>query len=146
MSGDLHDIVSQVWKTTLDSDIVPVAEQAVGQQSLAGIVQISGEWYGAVVLVGSVEMARLAAAVMFNTDVDHVDRDDMADAWGELSNIVAGLIKTELRGGNDISLPIVIQGVSYNLGVLGCNVLFSQTYRCGDALFSMALFERRPSI
>jgi chemotaxis protein CheX len=70
-------------------------------------VRISGSWGAEVRLGCSAELARAAAGVMFGLPSDEVTPADVADALGELTNILAGNLKSLLPGVNALGLPSV---------------------------------------
>ncbi len=84
-----------------------------GQKSVAdvsGIIGLSGDVSGSVVLSFPSEVACKAASAFAGTTITQ-DSPDFADAIGELANMVAGNAKTQFEGKNvSISLPSVIVG------------------------------------
>ncbi|OHB68443.1 MAG: chemotaxis protein CheX [Planctomycetes bacterium RBG_13_63_9] len=90
-------------KLALASDSYPTHE-------ISGIIGLSGKAVGTVVLSLSEALALKAASTMLMCEITAMD-DDVADAVGELTNMVAGAAKAtleqyELR----VSLPNVITG------------------------------------
>lgn len=75
--------------------------------ALTGRVEIGGSFEGAVELTCSLPAARGIAAAMFATTVDDLDEAAVADAVGELANIVGGGLKGLLASPTSLSLPKV---------------------------------------
>lgn len=77
---------------------------------VSGIVGLSGQAVGTVVLSLSENVALKAASTMLMTEATEVD-NDVVDAVGELANMVAGAAKAQLEQFHlSISLPNVITG------------------------------------
>ena len=78
--------------------------------TVSGVVGLSGRAVGTVVLSLSKNVALKAASTMLQTEATDID-DDVLDAVGELTNIVAGGAKAELEEYElAASLPSVITG------------------------------------
>ena len=91
--GDLH----------LKEDHVPLYE-------ISGTIGLSGKAVGTVVVSLSTEVALKAASAMLMIEATEVD-DDVIDAVGEITNMVAGAAKAELEEYEmSISLPNVVTG------------------------------------
>lgn len=77
---------------------------------ISGIIGLSGNAAGMVVISLSEAVALKAASAMLMTDITELN-DDVIDAVGELANMVAGAAKAELEELRiSISLPSVITG------------------------------------
>jgi chemotaxis protein CheX len=80
---------------------------------VSGVIGLSGEGKGMVVLNMSREVALGAAGKMLGETCTEVNAD-VTDAVGELTNIVAGAAKAKLENLNmSISLPTVVKGESH---------------------------------
>ena len=113
--------------TSLSNTFSMMAEVDVqrGQMSLksepslihevSGIIGLSGRAAGAVILSISENLAYKAASRMLMTDVNEMN-DDVLDAIGELTNMVAGSAKAELEELQlNVSLPNVITGKPHDI-------------------------------
>ncbi len=77
---------------------------------VSGIIGVSGKAVGTIVLSMSHVVAQKAAGTMLMTDVNDTD-DDVLDAVGELTNMVAGGAKAKLEAFSlQMSLPNVLCG------------------------------------
>ncbi len=108
---------------------------------IGAIVHFSGEWNGAVVVSCDERFGRDAAAAMFGLEPDDVAGDDLADALGEVANMVAGNAKP-LVAASAISLPTVVRGCDVHVSVPGAEIRIGIKYVRDPGAFSVRLFER----
>ena len=90
--------------------------------TVTGIVNIDGAWRGAVLVRCPLALASLLTAAMFQGD-DEPDFEEVSDALGELTNMVAGNIKALLPQPSAISLPTVAFGSQYEISVKGTHTV-----------------------
>ena len=108
--NDLRVIAEQVWSSYLDVDgskpllPVPAAKVVV---DVTGSVSVTGAWRGHVLVGCSDGASRNAAAALLGIELDDVTDDDVADALGELANIIGGNVKSLLPEPCALSLPHV---------------------------------------
>lgn len=80
---------------------------------VSGIIGLSGEIAGMAVLSLSRSLALKAASTMLMSDAQEID-EEVIDAVGELTNIVAGAAKSDLGPYQlSIGLPSVITGLNH---------------------------------
>jgi len=83
---------------------------------ISGVIGLSGEAHGAVVISMRDITAFRVTKILTDLDYDHLDAD-VADAVGEIINIIAGNVKKnfedELR--IKISLPSIIKGKAHSI-------------------------------
>lgn len=87
-----------------------------GEWDISGIIGLTGEARGAVVISMKQELAIKLTAIL--TKVEHTALDDdVVDAVGEIVNIIAGNVKQELEGTYSltISLPAIIKGKEHSI-------------------------------
>ena len=107
---DVRAVTGDVWEACLASHGDPLdwgTGEPVGGPVARALVHIAGEWSGAITLEMSVATAEVAARVLL--DVDDVEAWEVADAVGELVNIVGGNLKSLLPTPSKLSLPRVSQ-------------------------------------
>jgi chemotaxis protein CheX len=75
-------------------------------------VSITGGWNGHVVFGCSAPASRTAAAVLLAMGEDELAEADVADAVGELANMIGGNIKSLLPSPSALTLPLVTLGGS----------------------------------
>jgi CheY-specific phosphatase CheX len=94
----IHDIAQNIFGSVLGFEVEmgDPFRASRGEPTLAGVVQISGKWEGAVALLVTLPLARRAAISMLGIDDGEVSSDDQRDAVGELGNIVGGNFKALL--------------------------------------------------
>ena len=114
---ELVSIAEMVWSSYLDPDGVrplvvdPAPGWGLGPTDVVATVAISGAWDGRVLLSFSPPAARRAAAALLAiAEVDDVGEGDVADAVGELANIIGGSVKSLMPQPTVLSLPAVRTG------------------------------------
>ena len=71
-------------------------------------VDVVGPWTGSVVLTtGRQTAADLTRALLGETAPELLEHEDVADAFGEIANVVGGNVKAALPGPSGLSLPDV---------------------------------------
>jgi chemotaxis protein CheX len=111
-SYDVEQIVAEVFGSFLggDESLPEPAAPAEGESAVAASVSITGGWSGHVVFGCSVAASRSAAAQLLMMGEDELAEADVADAVGELANMVGGNIKSLLPGPSALTLPLVSLG------------------------------------
>lgn len=111
--------------------------------SASATVHISGSWNGSVILSCSAALARRAAAAMFEVGVDDLDDEEVADALGELVNIIGGNLKCLLPEPSQLSLPTVSFGAAHVVTVPGAGLLEHVEMECHGERMHIAVWNRR---
>lgn len=110
-SMELGEIVEQVWESFLGGGIAAAPQEqndsGYGNQ-LAAWVAISGEWTGHLMVVTRQACAQQIAADMFEMDADEISTGEIADALGEIANMVGGSVKGMIGVAATLSLPQVL--------------------------------------
>lgn len=103
------EIVQQVWGSYAEIALEPVPREPAGPGGdvLTGTVRITGAWDGRVALACPVPVARAAAAAMLGVAEHGLTAADVADAVGELTNVIGGNVKSLLPAPSELSLPAV---------------------------------------
>ena len=131
---EVVEITREVWQSFLGIDLEPfLADEAdlpPTGASMSGVVGISGAWTGSVAVECALEHARAAAEAMFAADAESLAPEEVADAWGELTNMVGGNIKSLLPAPSKLSLPSVAEGLSYTVRVPGAVLVDEVTLVC----------------
>jgi len=90
-------------------------DDSVPRHEISGVIGLSGKAIGTVVLSLSEQVALKSASTMLMAEYTKLD-DDVIDAVGELTNMVAGAAKAELEQYDlSISLPNVITGKGHEI-------------------------------
>jgi chemotaxis protein CheX len=141
----LGQLVEYIWASILGVEPLPVSPpetSGTGNEYLTGCVQITGEWVGAVTLNCPEGLARMASSIMLEADQENITVDEVQDALGELTNIIAGNLKSLLPGSNHLSMPAVVDGRDYRLIVPGSRLVHQVFYECNGFPFLIALLEQ----
>lgn len=105
----VQGIADETWLALLGTEevLVPVAPEVPGD-ALSAWVGVTGPWSGTVVLTcGRTTAEELSRTLLRSPADEPVDRDDVADAMGELANVVGGNIKALLPAPSVLGLPAV---------------------------------------
>ncbi len=113
---DVQAVTEDVWLALVGDDEVLVPRpvppgspfDATGVWSAA--VTVTGGWHGVVTVELHEDVARRLTARMLALPESEVADGDVADAVGELVNMVGGNVKSMMPGPSDLSLPAVAAG------------------------------------
>ncbi|TNM44209.1 chemotaxis protein CheX [Nocardioides albidus] len=113
---DLLAVTEDVWLALVGDDD-PLLPRAVPPGSpfdaaaWSSVTTISGGWQGAVTVELDEALARRLTTQMLDLPADEAPSDsDVADAVGELVNMVGGNVKSLMPGPSVLSLPAVAAG------------------------------------
>ena len=141
---DVVQLVEDIWTGMLGLPVrlrtSPAEED--GGRNLSALVQLTGEWDGAVALNCPDGLARRVAQVMFDVPLEEISEADMHDAIGEVTNMTAGNVKAFVEGYCRLSLPTVTGGVNMSISMPGSRIIAVTAFDCGDEAFSVVLVER----
>ncbi len=145
--SEVCQVTEEVWNSVLGLGVrrEDGGAAAAGQQ-VTGRIWISGAWEGAVVVCSSAYLARRATAILLQVEPDAATADDIRDAFGELTNIIGGNIKSLLPGPSQLSLPDVCEDPSAQAAPVpaaGIEVVFDCE---GQPLRVMVLAEPRRQV
>ena len=114
----LYSIIESNWTDMLGLQVeridVDRSANADYQRTIGfvHIVHMEGAWRRTVTCECSEVLAQRVAAVMFESPPEEITEDEIRDAVGEITNLIAGNLKTELTDGDgcELSLPMVVHG------------------------------------
>lgn len=118
---DLGEILEQVWRSFLDGEIIATtggaAVPSVGfgddpTPPMVASVSIGGGWTGHLMIMTGGACASEIAANMFQMDEGDVSTAEVADALGEIANMVGGSVKGMIGVPATLSLPQVVLDAS----------------------------------
>ncbi|MFI5911166.1 chemotaxis protein CheX [Dactylosporangium sp. NPDC051541] len=107
---DLKVIAEQVWSSYLDLDGASPLVALPHEKPVADVtasVSVTGAWRGHVLVSCSEAAAKHVAAALLGIEFEEVAEEDVADALGELANIIGGNVKSLLPEPCALSLPHV---------------------------------------
>ena len=145
-SNDIFQITSTIWEATLGRPIEHESPSPAGPRppSMCACIQIAGAWTGAIMLDCPVEVARIAAAAMFNTEATNTTVQDHQDALAELVNMLGGNIKALLPEPCFLSLPSVVHGGNYSSKMPGSKQVHHFGFAYAGYPISIQFFEKCP--
>ncbi len=140
---EVVDITREVWSSFLGLDLEPLYldDLPTTGASMSGVVGISGAWNGSVAVECGVEHAQAAAEAMFAAEAGSLAPEEVADAWGELTNMVGGNIKSLFPAPSALSVPTVSAGEAYRVLVPGAAVLQRVQLAGPDALVRVTVWQ-----
>lgn len=142
MESEIREIAGSIWETlfTLPLDPAPDAGP-LGEPAVTGCVTIDGAWQGAVMLSCERQLADRLAGQLFRSGTPSVE--EVRDAMGELTNMLAGNVKALLPGPSRISLPSVAVGGDYDLSVVGTVRRAVVHFRCDGSTLQVSVHESK---
>lgn len=107
-SDDINALTMQVWEAVLCLPIEnDVPEPRPSDLHVVGMVNITGGWEGSVLVRCTRPLARTITETMFGMDPGEATADEIADALGEIANMIGGNVKSLVPGPSQLSLPTV---------------------------------------
>lgn len=140
--AEAKQIVQDVFSAMLGRQIEPAtAAWSPARDQLTSVLYFAGEWRGAILLECAPGQAFAWTARLMGIEQPSCMDEDVRDALGELTNMVAGNLKSVLRPGAVLSMPSVVEGSDYTLRICGGNIVSRLAFRDGATLFWLALVE-----
>jgi chemotaxis protein CheX len=102
-------IAEEAWIALVGEDevLVPLPG-TLPADAMSSWVDVVGPWTGSVVLsTGAETAAELTRALLGSYAPELLEHEDVADAFGEIANVVGGNVKAALPGPSALSLPEV---------------------------------------
>ena len=106
-ADDLIEVSTHTVRVMFDRDLAPQEPDASDQVGAMSLVHISGDVQLSVQVVTSRAFAERAAAMVFQLPPAELDEELIADALGELANVVGGAVKALIGVPSSLSLPTV---------------------------------------
>lgn len=105
---DVETIATEVWESVVAGAVDATAAGVDGPLAV-GAVAISGAWQGWVTLeLPAAAAERAAAAMLGHAAGDRPEPEDVADALGELANMIGGNVKSLVPAPSTLGLPVVV--------------------------------------
>ena len=144
LQADIIEITHSIWETMFALPLEAGSGGTLGSDpAITGAVHIDGAWEGAVMLQCPRALADRLTTVLFQGDGTPTS-DDVRDAMGELTNMLAGNVKALLAEPSHISLPAVALGADYELSVVGTHPVATVSFTCEGSPFTVTVLERVP--
>ena len=144
---DIVQIIATIWQSLLGIEAVTETDFPVAVSgSMAGCVQITGEWKGAVILSCGEAFAGRAATRMFQTQQQDRNQTDMQDAVAELTNMIGGNLKglLDLPHACQLSLPSVVAGADFTARIPGSRLINRIALQCDGDVIVVNVMEKLP--
>src|SRR3954462_5157713 len=99
LSTDLAAIAADLWEAFMRRpvEVRPALEGEPGPIVCASVC-VSGAWEGVVMVEAGAEAADLLGAALFGMQPGEAAEADIADALGEIANVIGGNLKSTLPG------------------------------------------------
>ena len=110
---------------------------------IVGCVTVTGAWQGNVLLACPAQLARMAASAMFDLPAAQLDDEQVADALGELTNMIGGNIKSLIPGPSRLSMPTVTVGASSTVTMPGTALLSTVSLACEGLPLTVSVWRLR---
>ena len=138
----IEQIVENVFQTMMGME-VHQSEAAWPPRSavITASISLGGNWKGAVLVECALAEAFLFASRMTGIEMPTELNDDVRDTLGELANMIGGNLKSILPGGVELSLPTVISGSDYRVGVCRAGTVSRWVFEGTEATFAVVLIE-----
>jgi chemotaxis protein CheX len=141
------EIAGSVWSSFLGMTMrEPEASEPAAphdEHSSIATVHISGSWNGSVILTCPTTLARAAASAMFEIGEEDLEDGEVADAVGELLNMIGGNLKCLLPEPSQLSLPTVSTGASQVVTIPGAGLLEHVELEVDGDRLQIAVWGRR---
>lgn len=107
--ADVQMVIEEVWSSFLGTDEPLVVGEAVpAETGWSAAVTVTGAWEGMISVELPTTVAEEVCRRMLGVEDTH--DEDVADAVGELVNMIGGNIKSLMPGPSVLSLPVVAAG------------------------------------
>jgi CheY-specific phosphatase CheX len=129
----IEQTVALVFQTFLDQEAVPVGSADFEpDHRLTGCVRIKGSTRAMMLLEANLPVARRLAARFLGSDPETIAEEDARDAFGEVTNMIAGNFKSAFFPGSTLDVPPLVVENDMPLGE-------GQCFICEDGMFRVAL-------
>lgn len=145
VSNGIFDELTSITATVFDTMLgqtVGILEEGCEpvRPDVTACITLAGGWNGTLTLECGHDQARSFAAAMLGSAPEELETPDIADAIGELANIVAGNLKALLPAAR-LGLPSVVLGSNYEVQVCRAKPLRRITLTSPWGPFRIGLFE-----
>jgi len=108
LAAVLETLVQEAWASLVGP--IEGTLQVTPPTDVIAFVQISGSTTATLTIACNDGLARLAASTIFGLEPADVSDADIADAMGELANVVGGQLKPHVDPEAQLGLPAVLHG------------------------------------
>ena len=139
------DVVREIFSTMLhiDARLLEEGTPEPSDHPVVACVHFAGPWKGALLLGCGPEQAAAFAAGLVGIEPPDEVNDDVRDAIGEITNMIAGNLKSMFPAGTQLSAHSVVEGKSFTLKVCGGNDSMQLGFDSDRGPFSVTLVRLR---
>lgn len=146
--ADLEALVNEIFGSMAGLEMIAspkLIQFDKGGGHIVSVVQIVGEWQGAVRLDIDFELAQRACANLVGLEPKDLAAQDVRDAAGELANMTGGSVKALCSPTSRLSLPSVAMGRDFEFTVSQGTVILESSFAhpCGALTVSIIEKEAR---
>lgn len=128
----VEQTVSLVFQTSLEQEAYPLGPGLLEDSELTGCVGIQSDQGWNLRVEASLPVVRRLASRILGQDPDVIVPEDVSDALGEITNMIAGNFKSAFVPGAKLSVPpLVTPGPS--------GIDDGQCFACDDGVFRVSL-------
>jgi chemotaxis protein CheX len=139
---DLEQIATLVFQTMLNLEIAPAGiASPSAADTLTAAIYFAGEWKGALLLECTKSQAFEFTHRLMSIDLPASINDDVRDTMGELTNMLAGNLKSVLPPNVGLSMPSVVEGTDYSLRLCGGNLADRVSFTSAVGVISVTMIE-----
>lgn len=126
----INDLIQKCWFGSTGTPIEATDLDGLTNHDELYIASIifTGTSEGSLTVIMSEALAKAISAATFDSPLDAVTYDDVHDCIGELANVIAGNLKTEIFGNSELSKPLVMQGNDSILATFQIDAIFQKVY------------------
>jgi chemotaxis protein CheX len=142
---EILGITRDVWESFTGRRIELAGDQVRpdGGDVTVGCVTVTGAWQGSVRLACPAPLAQMAASAMFDLPAAQVDDEQVADALGELTNMIGGNLKSPIPGPSRLSMPTVTVGASSTVPMPHAALLSTVSLACEGLPLTVSVWRMR---
>ncbi len=139
----IEQIVENVFSTVMGLEVQQCgAPMPPRSEVITSSIVLMGAWKGAVLVECGLQAALLIAGRMTG-DAPTELNEDVRDALGEVANMIGGNLKSMLPGGVELSLPSVVWGTDYSVGICHAGTAQRWVFSGPEITFAVVLVEVR---
>jgi CheY-specific phosphatase CheX len=136
---DICQFTGSVFLSMLGLEVQPSDAELPSTEMITGAIYYAGPWKGALLLQCAASAAYEFTARLMGVPQPVGFDDDVRDAMGEMTNIIAGNLKPILPRGVGLSMPSVIQGLPSAIRICGDVPLLRLAFLCESGPFWMTI-------
>jgi chemotaxis protein CheX len=105
-SEELEQLTRDVWATMIGLDLADAVMAENPDPGVTSQIEIHGDEQATLRIDCSMDLARQAAARLFDMPPEELELELVLDAMGEMANVIGGQVKGRWSGAGKLSLPV----------------------------------------